>query len=84
MFFILIPSDVDILSLDSNKRTNKTAIKSNAKIFPIYNLKQQVSEQTYTINKNGLQTNMRKVDGIAFGGGAHIQQGSRRLILNLT
>ena len=38
----------------------------------------------YTINKNGLQTNMSKIDGIAFRGGAHIQQGSRKLILNLT
>ena len=37
-----------------------------------------------TINKNGLQTNMSKIDGIAFRGGAHTQQGSRKLILNLT
>ena len=33
--------------LKSNKRISKTAIKSNAKIFPIYNLKQHVLQQTY-------------------------------------
>ena len=30
-----------------NKRINKTAIKNNAKIFPIYNQKQHFLEQTY-------------------------------------
>ena len=38
----------------------------------------------YTINKNGLQTNTSKTDGITFRGGAHTQQGSGKLILNLT
>ena len=38
----------------------------------------------YTINKNGIQTNTSKTDGIAFHGGVHTQQGSRKLILNLT
>ena len=36
------------------------------------------------IIKNALQTNMSKTDGIAFCSGAHTQQGSRKLILNLT
>ena len=36
----------------------------------------------YTINKNGPQTNTSKIDGIAFHGRAHTQQGSRKLILN--
>ena len=38
----------------------------------------------YTINKNGLQTNTSKTDDITFRDGEHIQQSSRRLILNLT
>ena len=38
----------------------------------------------YTINKNGLYRNTSKIDGIAFCGGAHTQQGSRKLILNPT
>ena len=31
-----------------------------------------------------LQTNTSKIDGIAFPGEVHTQQGSRKLILNLT
>ena len=36
------------------------------------------------INKNRLQTNTSKIDGIAFCAGAYTQQGSKKLILNLT
>ena len=43
-----------------------------------------IKNSTSTINKNGLQTNTSKIDGIAFRGGAHTQQGSRKLNLNLT
>ena len=44
----------------------------------------RLTTNRYTINKNGLQTSTSKIDGIAFRGGAHTQQGSRKLILNLT
>ena len=44
----------------------------------------RLTTNLYTINKNGLQTNTSTTDGIAFRGGAHTQQGSRKLILNLT
>ena len=37
--------------------------------------KTRLRTNLYTINKNGLQTNTSKIDGIAFHGGAHIQQG---------
>ena len=51
----------------------------------LYTIKSSMSyNNLYTINKNGLQTNTSKIDGIAFRGGAHTQQGSRKLILNLT
>ena len=63
---------------------NKTAIKSNAK-YPYMQLKTtRLKTNFYEINKNGLQTNTSKIDGITFCGGAHTQQGSRKLILNLT
>ena len=44
----------------------------------------RLTANLYTINKNGLQTNTSTIDGIRFRGGAHAQQGSRKLILNLT
>ena len=44
----------------------------------------RITTNLYAINKNGLQTNTSKIDGIAFRCGAHTQQGSRKLILNLT
>ena len=44
----------------------------------------RLTANLYTINKNGLQTNTSTIDGIGFRGGAHTQQGSRKLILNLT
>ena len=47
-------------------------------------LKYSLYTNLYTINKNGLYTNTSKIDGIALRGGAHIQQHSRKLILNLT
>ena len=50
----------------------------------LYTIKKtRLTTNLYTINKNGLQTNKSKIDGIAFRGGAHTQQGSRKLILNL-
>ena len=51
--------------LKSNKRINKTQLKTT-----------RLTTNLYTINKNDLQTNTSKIDGIAFRGGAHIQQGS--------
>ena len=44
----------------------------------------RLTTNLYTINKNGLQTNTSKIDGIVFRDGVHTQQGSRKLILNLT
>ena len=44
----------------------------------------RLTTNLYAINKNGVRTNTSKIDGIAFRGGAHTQQGSRKLILNLT
>ena len=44
----------------------------------------RLTTNLYKINRNGLQTNTSKIDGIAFRGGAHTQQGSKKLILNLT
>ena len=44
----------------------------------------RLTTNLYAINKNRLRTNTSKIDGIAFRGGAHTQQGSRKLILNLT
>ena len=44
----------------------------------------RLTTKSYTINKNGLQTNTSKIDGIACGCEAHTEQGSRKLILNLT
>ena len=38
----------------------------------------------YTINKSGPQPKKSKIYGIAFRGGAHTQQGFRKLILNFT
>ena len=53
--------------------------------YSLYTIKnKRVRTILYTINKNGLQTNMRKIDGIAVCGGAHTQHGSRKLILNPT
>ena len=42
--------------------------------YSLYTIKNSTSLTTnlYTINKNGLQTNTSKIDGIAFRGGAHI------------
>ena len=34
----------------------------------------------YTINKNGLQTNTSKIDGITFRGGARTQKGLGRQV----
>ena len=44
----------------------------------------RLTTNLYKINENGLQTNTSKIDGIAFRCGAHTQEGSRKLILNLT
>ena len=53
--------------------------------YSLYTIKTtRLSTDLYTINKNGLQTKTSKTDGIAFRGGAHTHQGSRKLILNLT
>ena len=38
----------------------------------------------YRNDKNGLEKNTNKFDSIAFRGGAHIQQGFIKFILNLT
>ena len=40
--------------------------------YSLYTIKNSTSYNLYTINKNGLQTNTSKIDGIAFRGGAHI------------
>ena len=42
--------------------------------YSLYTIKNSTSynKLIYTINKNGLQTNTSKIDGIAFRGGAHI------------
>ena len=50
--------------------------------YSLYTIKNNMSYNK--LNKNGLQTNTSKIDSIAFRGGAHTQQGSRMLILNLT
>ena len=43
------------------------------KSIPYIKLKTaRLTTNLYTINKNGLQTNTSKIDGIAFRGGAHI------------
>ena len=53
--------------------------------YSLYTIKTaRLTTNLYTINKNSLQTNTSKIDGIAFRGGEHTQQGSRKLILNLT
>ena len=53
--------------------------------YSLYTIKTaRLTTNLYAINKNGLQTNTSQIDGIAFRGGAHTQQGSRKLILNLT
>ena len=43
----------------------------------------QIRTNLYTIHKNGLQTNVSKIDGITFCGGAHTQKGFRKSILSL-
>ena len=51
----------------------------------LYTIKNNTSyNKLIYIYKNGLQTNTSKIDDIAFRGGAHTQQGSRKLNLNLT
>ena len=39
-----------------------------------YTIKNKTYKNIYAINKNGLQTNTSKINGIVFRGGAHTQQ----------
>ena len=67
-----------------SKRINKTAIKSNLKIFPIQLKTTQLRKDLHTITKSGIKKDMSKIDDIIFRRGAHTQQDFRKLILNLT
>ena len=54
-----------------SKRINKTAIKSNLKIFPIQLKTTQLRKDLHTITKSGIKKDMSKIDDIIFRRGAH-------------
>ena len=63
-------------------------MKLQSKVMLKYSLytitRTRLRANLYAITKNCVETNTTKIDGITFRGGAHTQQGSRKLILNLT